>query len=118
MCRFATAYEGKYSDSINQAFVYPSSNFLDDIAWGAAWLYQRTGEQQFLTVSPLNTLKLFLKKPNNNFKYVVPPCKTASHHTSRLSSTEASPLHHKPSQHPFIITQAYASVQKPPQGPS
>ena len=31
--------------------MYPSSNFLDDIAWGAAWMYQRTGEQQFLTVS-------------------------------------------------------------------
>ncbi|KAL3143651.1 hypothetical protein ABBQ38_002447 [Trebouxia sp. C0009 RCD-2024] len=46
---FATAYEGKYSDAINQAYVYPSSNYLDDIAWGAAWLYQRTGEQQFLT---------------------------------------------------------------------
>ena len=52
VCRFATAYQGKYSDSINQAFVYPSSNFLDDIAWGAIWLYQRTGEQQFLTVRP------------------------------------------------------------------
>ena len=51
LCRFATAYEGKYSDAINQAYVYPSSNYLDDIAWGAAWLYQRTGEQQFLTVS-------------------------------------------------------------------
>ena len=50
-CRFATAYEGKYSDSINQAYVYPSSNYLDDIAWAAVWLYERTGEQQFLTVS-------------------------------------------------------------------
>ncbi len=50
-CRFATAYEGKYSDSISEAYVYPSSNYLDDIAWAAAWMYQRTGEQQFLTVS-------------------------------------------------------------------
>ncbi|DBA75362.1 TPA: hypothetical protein ACH3X1_010629 [Trebouxia sp. C0004] len=46
---FATAYPGKYSDSISQAYVYPSSNFLDDIAWAATWMYQRTGEQQFLT---------------------------------------------------------------------
>ena len=52
LCRFATAYEGKYSDAISQAYVYPSSNYLDDLAWAAAWLYQRTGEQQFLTVSP------------------------------------------------------------------
>ena len=69
MCSFATAYEGKYSDSINQAFVYPSSNFLDDIAWGAAWLYQRTGEQQFLTVSPLNTLKTALTFCSENRRY-------------------------------------------------
>ncbi len=56
-CRFATAYPGKYSDSISQAYVYPSSNFLDDIAWAATWLYQRTGEQQFLTVSQHSSLQ-------------------------------------------------------------
>ena len=52
-CRFATAYEGKYSDSIQQAYVYPSTNYLDDLAWGATWLYQLTNESQFLTVSSL-----------------------------------------------------------------
>ena len=52
-CSFATAYEGKYSDSIQQAFVYPSTNYLDDLAWGATWLYQLTNEAQFLTVSSL-----------------------------------------------------------------
>ena len=52
-CRFATAYEGKYSDSIQQAYVYPSTNYLDDLAWGATWLYQLTNEAQFLTVSSL-----------------------------------------------------------------
>lgn len=46
---FATAYEGKYSDSIQQAYVYPSTNYLDDLAWGATWLYQLTNESQFLT---------------------------------------------------------------------
>ncbi len=56
-CRFATAYPGKYSDSISQAYVYPSSNFLDDIAWAATWMYQRTGEQQFLTVSQHSSLQ-------------------------------------------------------------
>ena len=36
LCRFATAYEGKYSDSIAEAYVFPSSNYLNDIAWAAA----------------------------------------------------------------------------------
>ena len=45
-----TTFQGKYSDSIKAAYVYPSSNFLDDLAWGAAWLYRKTGEQQFLSV--------------------------------------------------------------------
>ena len=52
-CRFATTYEGKYSDSIQQAYVYPSTNYLDDLAWGATWLYQLTNESQFLTVGSL-----------------------------------------------------------------
>lgn len=45
-----TTFQGKYSDSIKAAYVYPSSNFLDDLTWAAAWLYRKTGEQQFLTV--------------------------------------------------------------------
>ncbi|KAK9844541.1 hypothetical protein WJX74_003790 [Apatococcus lobatus] len=43
-----TAFEGKYSNSISQAYVYPSSNFLDDLAFGAAWLFRKTGEEHFL----------------------------------------------------------------------
>ncbi|CAL8464164.1 g3699 [Coccomyxa elongata] len=43
-----TTFQGKYSDSIKAAYVYPSSNFLDDLTWAAAWLYRKTGEQQFL----------------------------------------------------------------------
>ena len=30
--------------------MYPSSNFLDDLAFGAAWLYRKTGEEHFLDV--------------------------------------------------------------------
>lgn len=45
-----TTFQGKYSDSIKGAYVYPSSNFLDDLTWAAAWLYRKTGEQQFLQV--------------------------------------------------------------------
>ncbi|CAL5226752.1 g9605 [Coccomyxa viridis] len=43
-----TTFQGKYSDSIKAAYPYPSSNFLDDLTWGAAWMYRKTGEQQFL----------------------------------------------------------------------
>lgn len=50
-CRVGTTFQGKYSDSIKAAYVYPSSNFLDDLTWGAAWLYRKTGEQQFLLVT-------------------------------------------------------------------
>jgi hypothetical protein len=43
-----TTFQGKYSDSIKAAYVYPSSNFLDDLTWAACWLYRKTGEQQFV----------------------------------------------------------------------
>ena len=36
--------QGRYSDSVGDAaFQYPSSGWLDDLAWGAAWLYAATG---------------------------------------------------------------------------
>lgn len=50
MHRIGTTFQGKYSDSIKAAYPYPSSNFLDDLTWGAAWMYRKTGEQQFLNV--------------------------------------------------------------------
>ena len=49
--RFGTSYEGKYSNSIAAAFPYPSSSYLDDLAWGSVWMYKATKEQQFLDVS-------------------------------------------------------------------
>lgn len=58
MCRLGTAFEGKYSNSISQAYVYPSSNFLDDLAFGAAWMYRKTGEAHFLDVSAPTLLPL------------------------------------------------------------
>ena len=30
--------------------MYPSCNYEDDLAWGASWLYRKTGEKQFLDV--------------------------------------------------------------------
>ncbi len=48
--RIGSQFLGKYSDSVPAAFVYPSSNFEDDLAWGATWLFRKTGEQHFLAV--------------------------------------------------------------------
>lgn len=45
---FARSYTGKYSDGIQKAYVYPSSGYIDELAFAAAWLYRVTGEQQFL----------------------------------------------------------------------
>jgi hypothetical protein len=50
LCSIGTTFQGKYSDSIKAAYPYPSSNFFDDLAWSACWMYRKTGEQQFLTV--------------------------------------------------------------------
>ena len=48
--RIGSQFLGKYSDSVQAAFVYPSSNYEDDLAWGASWLYRKTGEKHFLDV--------------------------------------------------------------------
>eukprot|EP00884_Botryococcus_braunii_P009674 jgi/Botrbrau1/18708/Bobra.0386s0034.1 len=41
-------HEGKYSNSIDKAYVYPSSNVLDDMAWGSAWMYRLTKDKKYL----------------------------------------------------------------------
>ena len=48
--RIGSQFLGKYSDSVQAAFVYPSSNYEDDLAWGASWLFRKTGEKHFLDV--------------------------------------------------------------------
>ena len=47
---FANTYRGKYSDSIpNAASFYNSwSGYQDELAWGASWLYDATGDAAFL----------------------------------------------------------------------
>ena len=40
---FADKHRGKYSDSIADAkSFYSSSNYQDELVWGAAWLYRAT----------------------------------------------------------------------------
>nr|AMH40362.1 glycoside hydrolase family 9 [Extatosoma tiaratum] len=48
---FAYKYRGKYSDVIADANTfYPSSNYPDELAWGAAWMYRATREQKYMNV--------------------------------------------------------------------
>ena len=53
---FADIYRGRYSDSIPQvqSFYNSWSGYTDELAWGAAWLYQATGEQQYLAKAQQN----------------------------------------------------------------
>ena len=53
---FADNYRGRYSDSIPEAqtFYNSWSGYTDELAWGAAWLYRATGEQQYLTQAQQN----------------------------------------------------------------
>ncbi len=47
--RFADTHRGKYSDSIPTASpYYTSSGYLDELAWGALWLYRATGRSEWL----------------------------------------------------------------------
>lgn len=47
---FADQHRGKYSDSITNArdFYNSWSGYHDELAWGASWLYEATGEQSYL----------------------------------------------------------------------
>jgi len=46
---FAYNYRGLYSTSIPDAgLYYRSSSYVDELAWGAAWLYRATGEVVYL----------------------------------------------------------------------
>lgn len=50
---FGDTYRGLYTDADNGGAIpadgtYTSSNFKDELAWGALWLYQATGEQKYL----------------------------------------------------------------------
>ncbi len=46
---FADKYRGKYSDCITDANeFYKSTGYNDELVWGAAWLYQATGDKNYL----------------------------------------------------------------------
>lgn len=47
---FADTYRGKYSDAIPnaQSFYNSWSGYNDELAWGASWLYEATGDNSYL----------------------------------------------------------------------
>jgi len=46
---FADAYRGEYSDSILDAKeFYKSNGYMDELTWGASWLYKATGDEAYL----------------------------------------------------------------------
>lgn len=50
---FGDSFRGLYTDKDNGGAIpadgtYTSTNFRDELAWGALWLYQATGEQKYL----------------------------------------------------------------------
>ncbi|XP_063240587.1 endoglucanase A-like [Bacillus rossius redtenbacheri] len=51
LMKFANTYKGKYSDSIADAKnFYASSGYVDELAWGAAWLYRATNNKEYLNI--------------------------------------------------------------------
>lgn len=50
---WAAQKPGKYSDYYPKQTksIYPSSDYLDSVAWGAAWLWRLTGDPSYLTAA-------------------------------------------------------------------
>ncbi|KAI8060505.1 Six-hairpin glycosidase-like protein [Gongronella butleri] len=54
--QFAAKHQGSYVTSKENAFQwatfwYPSSNFVDELAWGSAWIYAATMEPEWLNIA-------------------------------------------------------------------
>lgn len=48
LCRFASTHTGKYQVAVPDAGAfYPSSNWMDDVAFNALWLHLATGEAKY-----------------------------------------------------------------------
>ncbi|PSC71377.1 Endoglucanase A [Micractinium conductrix] len=64
---FASKYEGKYSASQpGPTYVYPSTQFEDDLAFAAAWLYRATREPSYLEAA-----RTYLKRAQYSRNYFV-----------------------------------------------
>ncbi len=45
---FGDQYRGFYTGSVPAGCCYPSGNYVDELVWGALWLYKATGDAQWL----------------------------------------------------------------------
>ena len=50
---FAETYQGTYTDAVTdaQSFYNSYSGYQDELSWGAAWLYEATGDQSYLEMA-------------------------------------------------------------------
>lgn len=67
---FATTYLGSFMNSTQAGFVlqkkwYPSSQYIDELAWAATWLYIATNESQYLT----DAIKWYAASPDSWTEY-------------------------------------------------
>ncbi|EGG16343.1 putative glycoside hydrolase [Cavenderia fasciculata] len=51
---FGKTYKGKYSDSLPERKLYPSSGYDDEMVWASAWMYIATAEQTYATDATAN----------------------------------------------------------------
>ncbi len=68
---FADKYRGKYSDCITDAkeFYNSWSGYNDELVWAAAWLYQATGDKQYLEKAEQYYDNLSTEKDSNLRSY-------------------------------------------------
>ncbi|GAB4842798.1 hypothetical protein Ancab_012776 [Ancistrocladus abbreviatus] len=56
---FADTFRGQYDDSIPAAkSFYPSSGYMDELLWAAAWLYRATGNNYYLQYAVDNAVSM------------------------------------------------------------
>jgi len=59
--KFADTYRGKYSDAISDAAgFYNSGGYMDELMWGALWLYRATGDTNYLAKAQAAYTNIFV----------------------------------------------------------
>jgi hypothetical protein len=61
---FATAYQGYFSAGLPVGDMYPSTSYLDDLAWAAAWMLRLTGEARFAADASAFFDRLLVEEPH------------------------------------------------------
>jgi hypothetical protein len=61
---FASRYEGYFSDGLPVGNMYPSTSYLDDLAWAAAWMLRLTGEGAFREAASTFWDRMVVEEPD------------------------------------------------------